>query len=125
MLRRLAVAVFALLFAFAYLLPGRVAHAQENKTPEAAPAAQAAKTVVPVFRLDGPITESPTGEEIPLFSPPGTSLKDVIERMGKAARDPSIKAVVVVAESVSAGPAQCEELRQAIATIPFEQRTYL
>jgi hypothetical protein len=34
--------------------------------------------------------------------------------MDKAAKDPAVKAVVIAAEHVSAGPAQVEELRQAI-----------
>ena len=78
-------------------------------------AAQAvAKPTVAVFRLSGAVTESPADESIPLFSPPGTSLKDIVERMGKAAADPEVKAVVVLAESAQVGTAQVEEVRQAM-----------
>ena len=77
-------------------------------------AAQAvAKPTVAVFRLSGAVTESPADESIPLFSPPGTSLKDIVERIGKAAADPEVKAVVVLAESAQVGTAQVEEVRQA------------
>ena len=73
-----------------------------------------AKPVVAVFRLNGPITESPADESIPLFSPPGTSLKDLVERMNKAAGDDDVKAVVVLADSAQVGSAQVEEIRQAM-----------
>ena len=78
-------------------------------------AAQAvAKPTVAVFRLSGAVTEAPADESLALFSPPGTSLKDIVERMGKAAADPEVKAVVVLAESAQVGTAQVEELRQAM-----------
>jgi protease-4 len=73
-----------------------------------------AKPVVAVFKLSGPVTESPADESIPLFSPPGTSLKDLVERLGKAAADENVKAVVVLADSAQVGSAQVEEIRQAM-----------
>ena len=72
---------------------------------------------VPVFRLNGPLTESPAAEGIPLFGPPTTSLKDLLERMNKASKDPSVKAVIILAERLGAGPGQVEEIRQAIGEI--------
>src|SRR5687767_11916212 len=102
------------------LLAVFVAFVSAGRAPAAAAAAaEGAGTAqaVPVFRIDGPITESPAGEELPIFAPPGDSLKDLVERMSKAAKDPAVKAVVVLSENGMAGPAQVEELRQAIGKI--------
>jgi protease-4 len=73
-----------------------------------------AKPVVAVFRLNGPVTESPADESIPLFSPPGVARKDLVERLEKAAADENVKAVVVLADSAQVGSAQVEEIRQAM-----------
>jgi protease IV len=73
-----------------------------------------AKPVVAVFRLNGPVTESPADESIPLFSPPGVALKDLVERIEKAASDDNVKAVVVLSNSAQVGTAQVEEIRQAM-----------
>lgn len=77
----------------------------------------AAKPVIAVFRLNGPVTESPADQSVPLFSPPGVSLKDLIERMHKAAADENVKAVAVLAETADVGTAQVEEIRQAMDKI--------
>jgi protease IV len=76
-----------------------------------------AKPVVAVFRLSGPMTESPADESIPLFSPPGTSLKDLVERLNKAVGDEDVKAVVVLADAAEVGSAQVEEVRQAMDNV--------
>jgi protease-4 len=76
-----------------------------------------AKPTVAVFTLSGPLSESPTDESLPLFGPPGTSLRDVTGRMTKAARDPNVKAVVLLADNAQLGPAQVEELRQSLALL--------
>ena len=76
-----------------------------------------AKPVVAVFKLSGPVTESPADESIPLFSPPGTSLKDLVERLNKAAADENVKAVVVLADDAEVGSAQVEELRQSMDNV--------
>jgi protease-4 len=117
-------AVIAFLAGMSAFLPSLRADpaAQPAAPPAAQPAAPpapapAAQVVVPVFRIDGPVTESPAGETIPLFSPPGVSLKDLAEHMRKAAADPAVKAVVLVTENGGAGPAQVEELRQALGEI--------
>jgi hypothetical protein len=77
MFRRIAVAAIAAYVAFA-------------NAPVRADEPAKTSTVVPVFRLDGPLTERPAGEELPIFDQPGTSLKDVIERMNKASKDPAV-----------------------------------
>src|SRR5687768_3674277 len=105
MVRRIAVALFAVLFAF--IQPLRAAEPADAK-----PAGVG--VTVPVFEIDGPLTESPAGEELPIFGPPPASLKGTLERMGKAAKDPAVKAVVVLSERGGVGPAQIEEIRQAI-----------
>ncbi len=75
------------------------------------------RSIVVVFRLDGPLTEEPADETLQLFSLPGTSLKELVERMARAASDPDVKAVVVLPESTPLGPAQVEELRAGIALV--------
>lgn len=73
------------------------------------------KATVAVFKLDGSLGEKPGGDE--LFGPGKTSLKEMIERMNKAAGDPQVKAVVLMLEEAAVGTAQKEELRQAMAKL--------
>jgi protease-4 len=113
MFRRIAVALMGTLIAFT----SAAARAEGPAKSDASSNASKSSTVVPVFRLDGAITERPAGEELPIFDQPGVSLKDLIERMKKAAKDQGVKAVVVVAEHPEFGPGQVEELRQAIDAI--------
>ncbi|MGH7180315.1 MAG: S49 family peptidase, partial [Tepidisphaeraceae bacterium] len=80
-------------------------------------AGEAGKPTVPVFDLRGDITESPGDETLALFGPQPSSLKDLVERMQKAADDANVKAVVIVSESASVGFGQIEELRQAMAKL--------
>jgi protease-4 len=87
--------------------------------PRLAPADEppAAKPVVPIFTLTGPITESPADETLPIFGPPAASLRDLTGRMTRAAKDPNVKAVVLLSEGGMPGFAQTEELRQAMAAL--------
>src|SRR5205823_2784663 len=78
---------------------------------------KAAKPTIAVFRLDGPVSETPSGEEFLAALEQKKSLKDLIERMAKAADDPNVKAVAFLVESPSIGTAQKEELRQAMAKL--------
>jgi len=74
------------------------------------------KVVIPVFRLNGAVGEAPRGED--LFSgAAGESLKTLIERLDKARKDPQVKAVALLVESPGLGPAQLEEVRQALDAI--------
>ena len=88
---------------------------------QAAPAEQPAKekerTIVAVFPLDGPLTEAPAATAFPMFGPPGTSLKELVARLGKAADDSAVKAVVILPASMSLGSAQVEELRAAMSLV--------
>ena len=52
-----------------------------------------------------------------MFGKPGLSLRDVVARMDKAAKDPQVKAVVVLADDAAFGQAQAAELRQAFQKI--------
>src|SRR5262249_39411503 len=73
------------------------------------------KTVVPVFRLKGSLAES-SGDAGSLFGGNSLTLKDLVERLKKAADDKDVKAVVLLPES-GIGSAQTEEIRQAIAKL--------
>lgn len=79
------------------------------------PAEEKARNIVAVFRLDGPITEEPADETLQLFGTPGVALKDLVERITKAANDPAVKAVVLLPESDWLPQAQVEEIRAALA----------
>lgn len=86
-----------------------------NEKPAAKPAAP--KPRIPVFRLSGNITESPAEESF-LFGGIGSvSLHDLVTRLKKAVSDPDVKAVVILHEGGSLGPAQAEELREAMARL--------
>lgn len=73
--------------------------------------------VIAVFRLQGELTETPMDESLQLFNAPGTSLKELVGRMDKAAHDPDVKAVVILPDSMSMGLAQVEELRAEMSVI--------
>lgn len=88
---------------------------EKKKDAPAKPAEKKAaeKVVIPVFKLDGAISEAPRGEE--LFSAAGgESLKGLVERLDKARQDPQVKAIALLLESPGLGPAQLEEVRQAL-----------
>lgn len=85
--------------------------------PADAPEESKPRNIVAVFRLDGPLTEQPADDWLQLFGPAGTSLKDLAARIGKAAADPVVKAVVILPESDWLGTAQVEELRAAMALV--------
>lgn len=85
----------------------RPALAADAASPEA-------KRALAVFRLSGVLSESAADEGLPFFSPPGTSLRTLIERLHKAANDPAVPAVVLLCDDLSIGQAQIEEVRQAI-----------
>jgi len=73
--------------------------------------------IVPVFRLDGMLTEVPVEEPFPMLGPGGMSLKELVARLDKAANDPAVKAVVILPERASLGSAQVEELRNAMSLV--------
>src|SRR4051794_702672 len=74
------------------------APAQEKKGKEQEKAkerASSGRQTVAVFRLHGELAESPTEEPFPLAGPQAVSLKDLVERLRKAADDSSVKAVAL------------------------------
>ena len=75
------------------------------------------RNTVAVFRLDGPLTEVPPDETFAMFGAPGTSLKELVARLSKAAKDPAVKAVVLLPDSATLGLGQVEELRAAVSLI--------
>ncbi|MGD0769216.1 MAG: signal peptide peptidase SppA [Tepidisphaeraceae bacterium] len=84
----------------------------------AAPATKpVAKPVIAVFDLAGQMGETPVDESMAIFGPVGLSLRDVVTRIDKAAKDPDVKAVVVLADESAFGLAQATELRQAMQAV--------
>jgi protease-4 len=63
------------------------------------------------------VTEVPADDLEQMFGQPGVSLKDLVARLGKAAADPAVKAVVILPETGWLGSAQIEELRAAMAQV--------
>ncbi len=74
------------------------------------------KPTVAVFRLDG-LTEEPKADDLGLRGDKSVSLKEIVERLNKAAADENVKAVVMLAEGGAIGTAQREEIRQAMAKV--------
>src|SRR5437764_10132304 len=106
MLRRL------LLFAaFAPALIVRPVYADDAK-PE-----KKSAPVLAVFHLRGALTETPKADDFSLSGETGVSLKDLVARMDKAAKDPAVKGVVLLLDGATVGAAQKEELRQAMARL--------
>lgn len=72
------------------------------------------KAVIPVFRIRGQLKEAPS-DDFSLFSTVSApTLRDLVERMHKAAEDPAVKAVVFLFQGGSVNRAQAEELLQAM-----------
>src|SRR5687768_17385513 len=85
--------------------------------PTTKPATTAGAPVIAVFRIDGPISEAPANEELPIFGPAPTSLKTLLERIRKAGDDPNVKALVFTSDGVGLGLGQVEEISQAMMAI--------
>lgn len=76
--------------------------------------AQDARPVVAVFKLDAPVSETPSSVGISLSGKEPVALHDLTKRMRAAATDANVKAVVLLVEGGSLGSAQIEEVRQAV-----------
>jgi protease-4 len=124
------------LAALAGLMIGPMAKAQEKPTgttaagatapPQAkasAAAGQRARTPEPpkpriaVFRLAGAVQEKPRDEVFSFGGETAVPLETLVSRLDKAAKDSSVKAVVILLEDASIGSAQVEDLRQAVGRI--------
>ena len=108
MLRRLAAALVLFLAMFAPAFVPTV-HAQDKPAPS-----KAAVKVIPVFVLEGAVSETPVDAPLPFFDMPTMSLKDLTTCMRKAGDDPNVKAVVILSENMSLGLGQLEEVRQCM-----------
>ncbi|MGD0137454.1 MAG: signal peptide peptidase SppA [Tepidisphaeraceae bacterium] len=97
--------IFCLMCAF--FLAVSLAYAEPTTKP-------AAKPVIAVFDLAGKMGETPVDDSLAIFGPPPLSLRDVVMRIEKAANDPDVKAVMILADGSAFGLAQAEELRQAM-----------
>lgn len=97
--------------ALASALAVRPGLADEKKSEKKSPATLA------VFQLNGSITETPSADDFPFGGAGGVSLRELISRFDKASKDDNVKAVVILADDASAGAAQKEELRQAMARL--------
>ena len=123
-IKHLAVALLA------GLLLGPAVLAQEKAKNAAAPAKDAKKETeqpkprIAVFRLSGPVQETPREEVFNFGGDTGTPLETLIRRLDKAAKDESVKAVVIVLDSPAIGSAQIEELRQAISRVRVPARKW-
>jgi protease-4 len=80
-------------------------------------AAPTTRPVVAVFDLAGEMSEQPVDNSLPLFGPQPPSLREVVSRMEKAAKDPDVKAVVVLGDDAEVGYGQSAEIRQAMQKI--------
>ncbi|WP_165066753.1 signal peptide peptidase SppA [Paludisphaera rhizosphaerae] len=98
------------------------AAAQEKPAGESKPAEpekkpEPPKARVAVFRLSGTIQETPRDEVLNLGGETSTPLWPLIERLDKAAKDPAVKAVVVLVESPTVGSSQVAEIRAAFERV--------
>jgi len=75
------------------------------------------KPVVAVFRLRGAIVETPAEENLLLGTTHSVTLKDLVERLGKAREDENVKAVVLSLDGAAVTLPQAEELRQSMAAL--------
>jgi protease-4 len=95
--------------------PAKASAATKSSQPDAKPTPPRPK--VAVFRLAGALTELPPDETFSFGAVTGTSLRDLLERMKKAEKDESVKAVVFLHEGGSVGAGQAEEVRAAMARL--------
>src|SRR5271166_3352372 len=75
------------------------------------------KPRVAVFRLTGSVQETPKEEVFNFGGETGIPLETLVSRMDKAAKDSSVKAVVILLDQPTIGSAQVEELREAISRL--------
>jgi protease IV len=97
--------------------PASAAMPVQTKTSEIRKEPEPPKPRIAVFRLAGPVQETPKEEVFNFGGDPGVPLEDLVARMDKAAKDSTVKAVVVVLDQATVGSAQVEELRQAMIRV--------
>jgi protease-4 len=94
--------VFAAMLAVA--LATGVARAEEKK----------GEVVIPVFKLNGAISEAGSEDGFNLSGEQPTTLRDLVAKLKQASTDNAVKAVVLMVEESGFGNAQVEELREAM-----------
>ena len=72
---------------------------------------------LPVFRLDGALSESPSELAHLLGETKPQTLHELVSRLDQAAQDSQVPAVVILLESPEIGLAQTQELRQAMGRL--------
>ena len=77
------------------------------------------------FHLAGALTELPMEDPFNLLGGQVTSLKDLVERLEKARKDSTIKAVVLTFGGIEMGGAQIEELRGVLMKFRSDRKPVL
>ncbi|HEX4590619.1 MAG TPA: S49 family peptidase, partial [Gemmataceae bacterium] len=107
--RRLLFSAVAILLPFAPLSQAAEKDKGKDKTSD--------KATVAVFRLEGAVTEPPRADDFGFGGDRMVSLKELVERIDKAAGDEKVKAVVLMLDGATVGTAQREEIRQAMGRL--------
>lgn len=66
------------------------------------------------FHLSGELSEKPKDDTFDLSGDQSSTLRELVERLDKAGKDASVKAVAITYDSTRMGYGQTEELRQAL-----------
>lgn len=74
------------------------------------------KSTVAVFTFRGPITESPSGGDLP-FGSRGESFRDLLARLRKVQSDDAVRTVVMLVSDTSLGVSQIEEVHQVLKSL--------
>jgi protease-4 len=111
-------------FAAAILLTGTInrlqaddTKPQDKKSTKKESRSYSGKPIVAVFRFSTGVSESPEDDTFSFTGQTPVPLKDLVARFKKAAKDPAVRAVALIADTGAVGAAQTEELRQAIGAI--------
>lgn len=92
---------------------GTASSANDSTTTEAV-SESGGGAVVAHIHLSGAVTEKPQEDPFGLLAGQVTSLKSLLDRLDKARKDKSVKALVLTYDSTSMGLAQMEEIHNAL-----------
>jgi protease-4 len=95
--------------------PAQAADAAAAKEAKKGP--EPPKPRIAVFRLAGSVQETPREEVFNFGGEIATPLETLVSRLDKAAKDESVKAVVILLDQPSFGSAQIEEVRQGLSRV--------
>lgn len=86
--------------------------------PDDSKSKKSGKPTVPVFRLAGAVSEVEKDDPFGFgMGDTSVSLRELVGRIHKAAKDDNVKAIVLLYEGAEVGHAQIEEIRQAMAKV--------